>query len=274
MLKWCSVKNSVQLSVGYDLRWPCKMLNASRPVGTSESRSADSIFQSHPVKNDDSEVFPHQPWRQNNTMRVLYLPSVQACVFLNISQYAQMEVLVQYVRGSIPQCNFCRSDKKSLAKCHESCLLATWWQKMLYAIIYVTQMKGDQNLFHCSGTTFRCLCRRWCWEVCTLRWSLVQIEICVSVSGLQRVMDGWIDSSNTLNKRCMVLSSHRLSAKAKSQLEKPLTEYELGDELTGVFIYFSPVSVQLGSVLRVKTTHESASSFHFNDRWSKSSKTQ
>ena len=54
------VKNFLQLSVGYDLRWPWRVLNSSRPVGTSESRSADSIFQSHPV-NDDSEVFPHQP---------------------------------------------------------------------------------------------------------------------------------------------------------------------------------------------------------------------
>ena len=34
-----------------------------------------------------------------------------------------------FQRGSIPaQCNFCRSDKKSPAKCHEPCLLATWWR--------------------------------------------------------------------------------------------------------------------------------------------------
>ena len=61
MLKFVEVKESIQLSVGYDLRWPWRVLNSSRPVGTLESRSADSIFQSHPVKNDDSEVFPPQP---------------------------------------------------------------------------------------------------------------------------------------------------------------------------------------------------------------------
>ena len=62
------VKNPIQL---LDMRWPWRVLNSSRAVVTLESRSADSIFQSHPVKNDDSEVFPPQPWRQNKTMRVL-----------------------------------------------------------------------------------------------------------------------------------------------------------------------------------------------------------
>ena len=52
------MKNSIKLLVGYNLRWSWRVLDLSRPVGTSESRSADSIFQSHPVKNDDSEVFP------------------------------------------------------------------------------------------------------------------------------------------------------------------------------------------------------------------------
>jgi len=193
-------------------------------------------------------------------------------LFKYFSIYAQMEVLVQYVRGSIPQCNFCRSDKKSLAKCRESCLLATWWQKMLYAIIYGTQMKGDQNLFHCSGTTFRCLCRRWCWEVCTLRWSLWLQFVLALVDFRESWMGGLIAATRWTN---VAWSFHptdfllrpRLSSRSRWQSTS-------GDELTGVFICFSPVSVPLGSVLRVKTTRESASRFHFNDRWSKSSKTQ
>ena len=71
-------------------------------------------------------------------MRVLYLPSVQACGF----------GACQRGSNGFPTRNFCRSDKKSLAKCHEPCLLVTWWQKMLGAIMYVSQVKGDQNWFH------------------------------------------------------------------------------------------------------------------------------
>ena len=58
----------------------------------------------------------------------------------------------------------------------------------------------------------------------------MQIAICVKICGLQRVMNGG-----------SILSSHRLAAKAKNQLEKPLEEYKPGMELTGVFMICSPV---------------------------------
>ena len=102
----------------------------------------------------------------------------------------------------------------------------------------------------------------------------MQTEICVSVSGLQSVMDGWIDSSNALNKRCIVLSPHRLTAKAKNQLEKPLEAYTPGMELTGVFIYSTVAPFGLVALLGLgclsaiwecftSENKSSASRFHF-----------
>lgn len=150
--------------------------------------------------------------------------STQASFFLfHISQYAQMEVLVKYGREDPFQPSATSTGRTRSFR--QSVTSHAFWR-----LGGVTRVKGNQNLFHCSWTTFRCLCRRWCWEGCALRWSLVQIAICVSVCGLQRVMHG--DS---------VLSSHRLAAKAKNQLEKPLEEYKPGMELTGVFMICRPV---------------------------------
>ena len=101
---------------------------------------------------------------------------------------------MQYVRGSIPQCNFCRSDKKSLAKCHESCLLATWWQKMLYAIIYPGGPRSGfvwsflyDPLRHTLPLKTRFLCQTQGWGIATILMN------CDGLVGLDIATDNKID---------------------------------------------------------------------------------